>query len=171
MNLTPYLKDIAIKLKDIGHIDNDPANKHFYLVSSTSNLKDIVENITILGGLNMVVEDNLEGRLRQNESSHMFDVPYCSFFLLKKAKILDMESRSQVLTELDAAITKILSKMRLDYYTDYEETTNHGLRNIDWNSCSYFTFGPVLDGWFGLHFSFVLLHPVKFKYDADDWDH
>lgn len=165
-DFTTYIETLATQLNDIAH---SPTNKRFYLASNTQSIEEILANITNLRGLILVAEDNLEGSLVENPSLATFDRQLCSFFLMKKADDMKMSSRREILAEFDTVISKIIARLRRDYYTDNEGTTNTGLRNIEWNSLSYFTFGPVLSNMYGMHVSFTMLHQVKFTFDANDW--
>jgi hypothetical protein len=164
-----YMHSIARELASIGHIDNNEAGKRFYRVSSTSNIEEILQNIPNISGLNLAVEDNSDGSLIETGSAFIYNRQICSYFLLKKADINDMDARNKVKAELEEANMDIVSRIRRDYNSDHAFETEIGLRNIEWNSFAFFTFGPVFDGLLGLHCMFTLLHPVKLTYNADKW--
>jgi len=169
-NFTEYIHQLAIKLKDIGHIDNDPDHRRFFRASSLRNIEEIIQQLPQFNGFAIVVEDNQEGNYYMNGSNFILDKQLCSFFVLKKAVLLDAKDSGDQKRAAEIIMRKIISKIRRDYSTDNADTTQIGLRNIDWGSLSYFSFGPVLDNCYGVYCSFVNPTHMDYRYDAADWN-
>lgn len=168
-NFTEYMHQLAIKLKDVAHIDDDPAHKRFFRASSLQNIEEIIQSLPEFNGFAIVVEDNEEGNYNMNGSNYILDRQLCSFFIVKKAVLLDAKDRGDQIRAAEVIMRKIISKLRRDYNTDNAGETQIGLRNIEWNSLSYFSFGPVLDNCYGVYCSFTNPTHMDYRYDAADW--
>ncbi|MEI6853115.1 MAG: hypothetical protein WCL06_09740, partial [Bacteroidota bacterium] len=75
-DFTSYMENVAIKNKEIAHVP-ESAEKRFFRISSIVNLEEILANITNVGGTCLTVEDNLMGRLiDQNSDNYLDDQSY-----------------------------------------------------------------------------------------------
>jgi hypothetical protein len=166
-DFTGYMRDVAINLKDIGHIENDDANKRFYRVSSLTAIEEIITSLSILNEFVLVVEDNAEGGLM--DANSIMDRQICSWFLLKKVELNDAEAREQAKKQCKATMIKILKRLRRDYISDNKGETNIGLRNAEFDRWTYTTFGPILDNCIGIHVAFTNPNTLNTVYDGNDW--
>lgn len=168
-NFTAYMLDIAIKSKDIVHIENDPANKRFFRTSSVINLEEVIEQLPRFKGYVLVIEDNCEGNYSSNNTVTFLDNQVCSFFILRKADLLNAEDRGDELRTAETMMRKIISRMRRDWINDNNLKSDLGLRNVDFGTVSYFSFGPVLDNCYGVHCSFINPTLQNYAFNANDW--
>jgi hypothetical protein len=162
--------NIAIKLKDIAHIEEDAEHRRFFRASSITNLEEVIQALPEFNGFALVVEDNQEGNYLLNGSGVIFDNQMCGFFLLTKANNLDAADRGSKIRAAEAIMRKIIAKMRIDYHSDNQAKTFIGLRNIDWSTLRYFSFGPVLDNCYGVYCNFAIPDIQNTTYDATDWN-
>jgi hypothetical protein len=170
LNFTQYLHDLAVKAKYIGHIDDDPDNRRFFCASSINNLEEIIQNLPEFKGFALAVEDNQEGNYNMNGSATLFDKQLCGFFILSKANNLDAIDRGVKIRSCEAILRKVIAYIKKDYFTDNANKTNIGLRNIDWDSLNYFSFGPVLDNCYGVFCAFVNPTVQNTVYDTNDYN-
>jgi hypothetical protein len=168
-NFTAYMLDIAIKSKDVAHVESDQENKRFFRSSSVTNLEEIIEQLPRFKGYAIVVEDNCEGSYSSNNTVTFLDRQICSFFLLRKAELLNAEDRGDELRASESVMRKIIARMRRDWMNDNNLKSDIGLRNVDFGTISYFSFGPVLDNCYGVHCSFVNPTLQDTKFNPDDW--
>jgi hypothetical protein len=168
-NFTGYIHDIATKLKDVAHVDNDSARQRFYRVSSIQALEEFIQTLPEFKGFALAVEDNEEGNYLLNGAGTLFDDQHCGFFLLTKAKLMNAEDRGDKIREAELVMRKILSKIRKDYHTDNQLKSDIGLKTLDWNTVHYFSFGPVLDNCYGVYCNFILPTIQNFIYNEGDW--
>lgn len=169
-NFTEYMHGLAVKSKDVAHVDGDPANNRFFLTSGISNLEEVIEKLPEYNGFALAVEDNQEGNYIDNGSGTLNDGQMCGFFLLIKASNLNAKDRGDKIRSAELSMRKLLSKIRKDYNTDNQGTTKIGLHNIDWSGLHYFTFGPVLDNCYGIYCNFVVTTQQTYTYNAADWN-
>jgi len=168
-DFTSYARNIATNLKDIQHVEGDTKKTRFYRVASLDKLDEVLQRITEFKNFNILVEDNEEGNMVHGNALN--DKQICSFFIVQKAKINDAADRERVIKECKAVMLKILAKVYADHITDSGNDINHqiGLRNVDFNSWQYNTFGPVIDNYYGVHTAFFVLNPISVKLNPDDW--
>jgi hypothetical protein len=166
------MRNIAINLKSIQHVEDDENNCHFFRVSSISNLDELIQNLTGVSGFNLIVEDMLMGRFIDNDSENLLDNKINVFMLVKQVSIADASDLETVIKESEGECMKIFSKMRKDYHNDHKPIfPKTGLRNMDWNSITYQTVGPLGDNFYGLMYSFNITPPLaeKLVYNENDW--
>jgi hypothetical protein len=166
-----YMLQAATELNEIAHVPGNEKMQRFFRASSTVNVEGVLQNLSAntSNSMSMVVEVNDEGRLVESRSGATFYRQVFAFYLLKKCDINNITSRAIVKNQLFMAYHKILSRYRRDYKTDQELKTQYGLFTLDFNSFSYFTFGPVFDNMLGLHCSFYLETHVSLSYNPDNW--
>jgi len=170
-NFTQYMHDIAVLSKDIAHVDDDKHHNRFYRTSGIQNLEEVIEKLPEFKGFALAVEDNQEGNYMMNGSGSLFDAQMCGFFLLTKAQNLSAEDRGDKIAHAELIMRKVLSKMRKDYNADNAGKTDFvGIRNMDWSSLHYFSFGPVLDNCYGVYCNFVIKSCQTTIYEPNDWN-
>lgn len=168
-DFTAYMRQIATKLKEIQHVEGDVKKTRFYRVASLDTLDEMLQKINEAGRFNILVEDNAEGALVQGNALH--DKQICSFFVFQKADLNNAADRERVKKECKTVMIKILSKIYADHLTDNNQpaTNQIGLRNADFNSWQYNSFGPVLNNYYGVHTAFSVLNSINVKYNPNDW--
>lgn len=169
-NFTEYMHNVAVNLKEVSHIDDDPNNHRFFRASSVANVEEIIQALPEFKGFALVVEDNEEGNYMHNTSGTIFDNQMCGFFMLSKAANLDAVDRGLKIKHAELVMRKIISKLRKDYNTDNAGKTDIGLRNIDWDSLRYFSFGPVIDNCYGVYCNFGNPTLQTYIFNTDDWN-
>ena len=157
-----YMENIAIKLKDISHSNTD---KRFWRVSGISDLEDVLLNIRIYKGMQLVIEDNKEAGFVDRNTDNIIEQPYFSFYVLKKSRVTSMEDRTAAVNACLAATRKILSRMRLN-----KRHNEYGLQFLDFNSVRYSTVGPLGDNYNGIMCSFMLRDEAELFYNVEDWE-
>ena len=171
-NHVEYMRNIATRLKSIQHVEGDETQKHFFRVSSITNMEELIQNITGLSGYALVVEDMRMGRFIDNDSENLLDNQSNVFMLLKQADIVDAESRQKAISDCETECMKIIAKMFSDWRDDNRpKTIKTGLKNLDRNSFYYQTVGPVADNFYGVMYTFNIAPPLasKIVYDENDW--
>ena len=67
-----YMRDVAINLKAIQHVEDDEKNKAFYRVSSLSKLDELLQNLTGMKLPAIMVNDQKPYRMLVNEGDNSF---------------------------------------------------------------------------------------------------
>lgn len=169
-DFSTYMKNVAVSLKEIAHVDGDSKNKRFYRVSSLQALEELITTLRSMGSINLAIEDNLDGGLSESKGQFVEDKQLYSFLVLQKSEALDMDARKLVIDTCEVVVKKILSKLRHNHLTDCELETNYGLSDFDVDSVNYFSFGPVLNSCYGVHCTFTVGNNASIKYNAEDWN-
>lgn len=165
-----YMKEVATRLKSIGHTDDNP---HFFKVASLFHLDQLFENLNSAGFPALCVVDAPEGRLIDNESSNLLDLQYYYFFVINKAEIDNASSREAAITSSLMIVKQILSKMFRDKMAEQRNpfyANAAGLKNLNRDNVSYRAVGPIADNCHGMWCSFTLTSGSDFKYNSDDWN-
>jgi hypothetical protein len=168
-DFTNYMRGIATKLKDIQHVEGDKKNCRFYKIQEIEGWASVIQSIQDLNKINILVEDNAEGRLTYGNSIH--DVQVCTFFIVQKVKILDADDRERIKDDCKRIMIKILSKIYKDHLADNQKAMHlrTGLANVDFDSWQYDTFGPVFDHYYGIQVVFSVTNGLNVKFNQDDW--
>ena len=172
-NFTEYMRNIAISLKDIAHIEDDEDNKHFYRVSGLGMLEEVLQSLTKGKFPALIVEDNLFSRFYDGGSENFLDTQNYTFYICKQLNdYTDATGREEILKDCQEILYKIISKMIKDRRNDHacvQPLT--GLRNLDISSFFIQSIGPIGDMCYGLMFSFTIVNPVAMDiiYNANDW--
>ncbi len=166
-NFTEYMRDIAIKLKDIAHTAE---TKKFHRISSIAKLEELLSSSSNAGYPALIVVDNREGRYLDRNSDNLLDSRYYSFYVIKNVANQDIAGREAAIKECETIIKKILGKFFNDMANDNRGIQPQtGLRNLNRDSITYYTIGPIGDNCFGIQVTFTMLQPTGIKYNADDW--
>ncbi|MBC8488858.1 MAG: hypothetical protein H8D45_22780 [Bacteroidetes bacterium] len=159
---TEYMLEIAEALKEILHTAGD---KHFSRISSLPALEEYLQNMTFNSGWQILVVDNRTGRYDDSsKSDNLLDRQLYSFYLVKSIKLNDFDAREQLIRDAEIVLKKILSK----YFYDKRSCLN-GLRDLQRNSITYDTIGPIGNECHGLMVHFSIIEPPGIIYNEDDW--
>lgn len=172
-NYTAYMLDIAIRLLDIAHVEGDESLRHYFRISSLTNIEELLQCINTAAYPALIVEDMRIGRYIDNSSEDLLDNQSYSFIICKPVTLTDYAERETVIKECEAIYKKIISRMLRDRKNDYKQgTIKTGLRNFDANSIYYQTVGPIGDNCIGIMVSFSMLNPLAqdLVYNAKDWN-
>ena len=171
-DFTGYMRDVAIKLKAVGHVEG-AKEKKFFRISSVVNLDELVECFANAGSPMILVEDNRTGRFMDGNNQNYLDNQSYAFLVVQHCKVSDAESREQAKNDTIGIVKKIISRMKRDRQRDQEgQYAKTGLRNFDLNSMMYQTIGPLGDNYYGTLVQFGMLEVVNkdLVYDASEWE-
>lgn len=160
-----YMRGLAESLKEIQHTEDAP---RFHRITNLSLLEEAISNMRRIEGVQLIVEDVLEGDFIYNGNT-LIDRPVYRFYLVKNAVRQDFDSKEQVKRECKLIAKKIIGRLFHDQYSDESYTTTHGLNKLDRSSFAYFSIGPILDLFYGVEVSFSLNEAAGIKYNAEDW--
>jgi hypothetical protein len=155
-----YFKNVAIKLKDILHSDD---NKRFARINIeevfNSSMDMDFNNICMtLEAYETGVDDQLSDNLR--------DMKTGAFMLVKKAVIGSFDDEDQVISDTEKTAYKIIAKMKKD------KSLNTAIKHLDLGSIKINKVGPLFDNCFGwrVTFSFDESMNNNVKYGPEDWN-
>lgn len=161
-NFIPYMKSIAVSLKELQHTDND---KHFHRIQSLPGMEELLSNTNFITGYQLLVLDRKSGRLDDSSrSDNLLDRKFNTFYVVKAVEQGNYEQLHTTLDACETIVRKILSKM----FYDKRNNTN-GLYNLNRSSVYYDAIGPFGQNFFGIMVSFSLLNAAGIIYNEDDW--
>ena len=170
-NYADYMQLLATANKLLKH---DPeGEKHFYKVSSLINLDELLQGLNNAEFPALCLVDSPEGRLVDRDSSNLLDTQYFYFFVLQKADIDDASSRKAAIDHSKLIIKQLLSRMFRDKAAEQRNpmvVPCYGIKNLNRDSVSYKTVGPVADNCYGMWCSFTLTNYAGINYDASNWE-
>lgn len=166
-NAITYFRDVATRMKAIGHT---PGSPRFFRASNVMQLQELLQSLAVASYPALVIFDKRDGRFEDQNSNNLVDRQYYQLLILKPAGIEDSDQRQQAIDECFAIIRRIISRMTRDWLTANRGLPDvHGLRNLDRGSMYYNSIGPLVDNLFGMELVFTLREPVDTKFNADDW--
>ena len=165
-NFISYMRNVAEKLKDIGHSETET---RFYRMSGIASLEEVLAKMTHGQFPAIVVEDSLEGRLLDQLSDNIMDREYYVFYIFDRVEFLNHDAREATKRKLRTIARKVKSRMLRDRRTDCDKETSHGLRNLEVENITYRNVGPVGDNLIGLAVSFTILENPGLEFNPEDW--
>lgn len=170
-NYVDYMQMLATANKLLHH---DPeGEKHFYRVSGLINLDELLQGLNAAAFPALFVVDSPEGRLVDRDSSNLLDTQYFYFFVLQKADIDDAASRETAISDSKTIIKQLLSRMFRDKTAEQRNplvVPAYGIKNLNRDSISYKTVGPIGDSCYGMWCSFTLINYAGISYSAAEWE-
>ena len=161
-NFIPYMKSIAVSLKELQHTDND---KHFHRIQSLPGMEELLSNTNFITGYQLLVLDRKSGRLDDSSrSDNLLDRKFNTFYVVKSVEQGNFDARQTAIEGCETIVRKILSKLFKDKWDN-----TAGLHDLDRSSVTYDTIGPFGQNFFGLMVTFSLLNTAGISYDTDDW--
>lgn len=161
-NFTEYMLDIAVRLKELQHTDDD---KHYSRVSSLPGMEEYLSNMTFNSGWQLIVVDTRTGQFDDGSySDNLIDRQLYSFYLVKSVYTHDFDAREQLIKDAEDILKKILSK----FFNDKRNDLN-GLLDLQRSSITYDTIGPIGNDCHGLMVHFILLNASDIAYSETDW--
>ena len=157
-----YMRDCAVRLKDISH---SPSQQRFFRVSGISQLEELLANLPDASTPALLVENNTDGRITDpGPADNFLDIPYFVFYVIEKAPFNDFDRIEQAKAETKAIGLKILARMLHD-----RRHYRNGLIMLRFDNIPYQSIGPIGDNCFGTMFSFTVHNPMAATYTANDW--
>jgi hypothetical protein len=168
-----YMRNIAIQLKDIAHVENDDKKQRFFRVSGIANLEEFLQNLTFMDGYVLIAEDGSDhtGNIFSSNTDNWLDTQSYVFFVAKHVDVEDADSKESVLNGCKAVGYKVLSKIVKDYYDENAGTkTRTAIYTWD-NRVNHQVVGPIGDNFFGIMYQLTFLPNIasKIVYNANDW--
>lgn len=154
-----YFRNIAIKLKSIGHTDEV---KRFTRI----NIEEVLNSSMTLDLNNVCMTlEAYETGVDNNFSDNLRDIKTGALMILKHATSGDLDSQDSVLSETEQVVLSIISKMKKDM------RDNVLIKHLDLGSLQINKVGPVFDNCFGwrLTFSFDESLNANVVYKTSDW--
>ena len=159
----PYLKEVSIKLKDLGHTEASPK---FARVSGLAQLDEFLTSMGELESAMLLAQDNQDGNLGdQSKSDNFLDTPYFVFYIAKHAAFQDYDAQQAAKEECKTIGFKIFSKMVRE-----KRLGLNGLTFLDFTSVPYQTIGPIGDNCVAVMFSYSVTDIANITYNANDWN-
>lgn len=163
-----YLLEIAQKLKEIGHTENEP---HFHRVHGLSDVEEFLANLTQTSGYQLLEETFDNTQFVRNDRPVARN--YYSFYVAKDFDAGDTDSKENAKTGCISVIKKIISKYIRDYKADADlpiPNQIYGLRELEIESFSWMVIGVIGDNYMAVFVSFTLVDSPDVAYDANDWN-
>lgn len=169
-----YMRDIAIKLKDVGHIENDDKNRRFFRVSGIANIEEFLQNLTNVTGYCLMVEDidDHTGNIFSSNSQNWLDTQTYVYFVVKQVGLLDFDDKELILTGCKQVGLKIIAKIIQDW-----EQENKGQKArtplFTWDQrLQHTVVGPIGDNFFGIMYQITFTPNIakKLVVDPTDWN-
>jgi hypothetical protein len=166
-----YMRDVATRHVLIQHVEDDETERHFFRVSSLSNMDELLQCISTAKFPAIIAEDFRMGRYIDNDSENLMDQQNHTFMVIAPVSIENADDREAVIKSTELIAKNIFSKMFRDKRNDHKLTEKTGLRNLDRASIYYQTVGPLGDNCFGIMISFNMLQQLakEVVYDDGDW--
>lgn len=153
-----YMREIAIKCKDILHTEDD---KRFFHIRSIFEPDAILEKMRSLTGDVIMMVESPEGNLSDNNADNPFEIKRAAFILLKKLKPSDV-NHENIHDEVMQIAKKIIGKMRKDRR---DNIIHHFKVDIDYSKA-----GPFLNDRYGYRFEFEWgMSSSAIVYNQNDW--
>lgn len=172
-NFLNYMKDVAERLPEIAHVDNDRRRKAFYRAKSILNVDELLQNLTGSPDMVLVVEDSRMGRRYAPRTSTKLNRQTYTFAVMKRQpKAQDLAADEICLDEIEAVVRKIESKLDHDCFYDqcHPGGELYGLRDLasdeGYNETD-FTLGP--GSYIGIIVSFAVEQSANIRYNESDW--
>lgn len=166
-NAITYFRDVAIRMKAIGHTPEAP---RFFRASNVLQLQELLQSLTVASYPALVIFDKRDGRFEDLTSNNLVDRQFYQLLVLKQAGIEDSDERQQAIDDCFTIVRRIISRMTRDWLAANRGNDTTGLRNFDRGSMYYNSVGPLVDNLFGMELVFTLREPVITAYNADDWE-
>jgi len=166
-NFNSYMLTVAETLKELKHTEAAPK---YHRASSISEVEELLQNSTKTSGLQLIIQDDREGRIIDNRAELLIDDKYRVFYVVKNVQSLTMEEREEALDDCETVVKKILSKMFYDMLRADNQGADKDLLFFDRNSVRYQTIGPIGDNYHGIIVMFTVPNTFSYAYNADDWE-
>lgn len=167
-----YMRNIAINLKAIQHVEDDEKNKAFYRVSSLSKLDELLQNLTGMKLPAIMVNDQKPYRMLVNEGDNSFKRYSFLFYVILSVDSDDFDAKEAAYKQAEEIMDSIFSKMKRDRMNDKKFIKpDTGMGNIELNSIMSEDFGPIGDNCHGAYCQFSMLVPCnkELVYNEVDW--
>ncbi len=161
-NFIPYMEQVAIKLKDIGHTEALPK---FFRISGIAGLEELIASLPDMQFPALMVIENTEGRISNNGGGNFTDTPSYEFYVTQKYQFGDHNERATAKAQCKAIGQKILAKMLYD-----KSQRANGLDLMQFDDVPYFPVGPFGDQFIAVYFRFYVNQYSGLVYNPDDWN-
>ncbi|RVU01079.1 hypothetical protein EOD41_10720 [Mucilaginibacter limnophilus] len=167
--LDEYFENIAAKLKEIQHTENEPA---FYRITDPYNLDEFDDAVKSMGKPVCLLLEIGDGEIGEWDSQK--DMPRIGLHVLAKCD----GSRAGIRQARDQAkeiLLKIVSRMRRDAQDHWDDQGAHIIgalkaAKVVFSTAIKFTNMTAVDGnWYGKSFWFEFKAPVNLVYNEGDW--
>ncbi len=158
-----YFKEVAEKHPDLLHTTKKPS---FFRVSGITAIDEFLNGSTYAKDIVLCAESSDDANYTLDDGDYLCEKPVYAFYILKKVKTGDEDSRQQAKKAALRIAEDILSRIDYHYHEDME-----GLKDFDWNSIMRYGIGPLGQNYYGIRFSFSLEEPTNLPdYDPDFWN-
>ena len=168
-NHKTYLLNVAEKLKELQHTEDDP---HFHRIYGLADIEELIANQTITSGYQLLMEENDDNRFIDNNSDNILNRDYYAFYVAKNYEGGDFDSKETAKERCKTVAKKIISKYLKDYKEDRSSAPDqvYGLFALEPGSFSMRTIGPLGDNYIAIFVSFTIISNPKIIYNAGDWN-
>lgn len=158
-----YLTDCAVKLRDIGHSDN---NRRFFRISGITELDELLTNLSKAQYPALLADENHTGAIAdRNTSNNYVDSPFYTFYVVQHVPLEDHDAREAAKLQTKQIGLKIISRMlRHKLHGEF------GLTFLQFGNIPYQSVGPLGDNCYGCMFSIIVPTVAQIFYNADDWE-
>lgn len=172
-NFLTYMKDVAERLPELAHVDNDRKRQAFYRSKSILDVGELQQNLTGSADMVLVVEESRMGRRYSPHFSTKLNRRTYTFAVLKRQpKSNDFGADQTCLDAIEDVVRKIESKLDHDCFYDNTHPGDelYGLRDLlsaeGYNETD-FTLGP--GSFIGIIVSFAIEDSANIRYNKSDW--
>ena len=167
LNFVDYMRELATRSTLVKHSENE---KRFYRVSGIRSLEEVLTNLLHAQVPAIGADDSYEGKILDNRASSIVDKQYMAFYVFGRTKLHDHDQIQGEKRLIKEIAFSFINKIITDHLSDYNLTTNYGLRHLDTNSFSYRTIAPLPDGLIAMVVSFVTDNSVNIAPNPLHWD-
>lgn len=170
-NFRSYMLNIATSLKDIGHTEAKPK---FFRGRNARTVDEMLGKDPYAGTSSCLnILDRRDGKYVHTPNSLADQQVYTFMVTSNVHDITDDDEYDTVIDESMLVCKKIIAKIIKDADADGQlpHASGTGLRDLDKNSISYQTIGPLGRSHYGtmVTFSLVQYPKVMQQYDESDW--
>jgi len=159
-DIIDYTKDIAIRLKEISHVENTP-QKSFFRVKTVANFEEVLTNLRYVKFPALVLLYDDSGQISGRNIDFTLNEKNFTWFIIKKANANDFDAQDYINRDIDILWKKIFSKVK---------------RDVRYNKCTisvdldYFPVGPIADNIFGRGYNMSFADDNNYAYNELDWN-
>jgi hypothetical protein len=160
-----YMEALA---KSHSLIKHSPTNHRFYKMTSIALLEEVLTRLLTAKTPAIGINDSAEGRLYNNKADRTIDRQLYTYYVFGRSPLFDHATRKVVIKQCKEIASDFALRILNDHHSDFNLSTNNGLRHLDVESFTYRAMGNLPDGLICVLTSFVLDSP--FNSSNDPWE-
>lgn len=163
-----FMELVASSLSLIGHLTN---KKKFFRISGVQGMEEVLQNMGQITSVMLLAEDEFEGDYQDAQSDNTRDIRNFMFYIVKKPLSETAADRHTALSECEEIRKEIVAMMLKHRKQAYATNVDHyGLKKLIPGSISYFSLGPVGDGFYGIACGFQTDDNANLVFHGNLWN-